>query len=190
MALADFGFSTKIKDASGAPRNSLETETCRSGYIVRPSAAVARISSKLAGAAIASGLGLVATVAFDVFAIHDVGTLAVSVCGLALMAIGAKTMLRRPNELEIDRKGRAFHVLSRSLSGLTRRRKTIRFEEVCDIEMIDRLSPLDTSAAAFNWDMGRIELTWRGGRKLALICGDVSELEPILGRVRGELNRA
>jgi hypothetical protein len=187
MALADFGFSAKIKSETETTRSSLETETSRGGYIVRRSAAVAQVSRKLAGAAFASGLGLAA---FGAFGAGNVLTLAAVSAGLALMALGAKKMLRRPRELEIDRRGRAFHLLSRSLSGHPTRHKTIRFEEVCEIELVDRLSPLDAPAAGLSWDMGRIELTWREGRKQALICGDVSELEPLLSRMRGELNRA
>lgn len=187
MALADFGYLGKVKTGSEAARRSLEMETSRGGYIVRRSGAVARGRFRLAGLAVMAGLG---AATLGALAAGQMAALAGMGGGLALTALGVTALLRRPGALEVDQRGRAFHLLRRTIYGHMARCKTIRFEEVIDIEMVDRLSPLDAPAAALSWDMGRIELTWQRGRKLALICGDVSELEPLLGRVRRELNRA
>ncbi len=186
MALVDFGYSGKVKDSSEAVL-SLETEASRGGYFVRRSVAATKGRFRLAGLAVIAGLS---AVAFGALAADQIVTLAAVAGGLASVALGTRAMVRRPVELEVDRRGRAFHLVRRSPSGHPRRTKTVRFEEVIDLEMVDRLSPLDAPAAALSWDMGRIELTWQRGRKLALICGDVSELEPLLGGMRRELNRA
>ncbi|MDA8747485.1 hypothetical protein N9M66_04665 [Litoreibacter sp.] len=196
MALADYGFETTFEatQEDQLPVLSLDKTNIRNGYALRPSRAAAGIQARL-GRILLSAV-MAATGVFLMTSGETVVSAEASGAAL-LLPIGAYLLVsailwvfvlaRRPQELAVDQRGRAFHLIKCNLHGEERSRQTIRFEEVVKITMIDHLASLDMRANAMNWDMGRIDVTWRQDKVTAMITGDVAELEPLLQSLRREV---
>lgn len=196
MALADFGFEARIDTAheEQLPVLSLDQSKTRNGYEVAPSIAASGVRARLGRMVLSvamAGTGLFLMISGESILSAD------ATGGGLLFPIGAYLLLsafvwlcalsRRPQELRVDQRGRAFHLIKRGLRGEEKSRQTIRFEEVVKISMMDHLASLDMRANAMNWDMGRIDVTWRQNKVTPMITGDVAELEVLLHSLRREV---
>lgn len=199
MALADYGFETTFEATHEEPLPvlSLDQSKTRSGYAIRPSAAASGVQARLGRMVLSvamAGAGLfLITSGERVLSADAVGASLILPIGIYLVfsaVVWLAALARRPQELEIDQRGRAFHLIKRNLRGDEKSRQTIRFEEVVKIAMIDHLASLDMRANAMNWDMGRIDVTWRQDKVTPMITGDVAELEPLLQSLRREVGMA
>ncbi|WP_298292111.1 hypothetical protein [uncultured Litoreibacter sp.] len=199
MALADYGFDATFEASENESPIvlSLDESTTRTGYAVRASQAAAGLKarySRIILSAAMSGTGLFLMIAGgSIVADGAKGAWLLTPIAIYLFLAGLvwlSALLRRPQELNVDHKGRCFHLIKRGLRGAEVGRQTIRFEEVVKISLIDHLASLDMRASAMNWDMGRIDVTWRQNTVTPMITGDVAELEPLLRRLRREVGMA
>lgn len=199
MALADYGFDMTFEaSVEEAPIVlSLDETATRNGYAIRASDAAAGLKARfsrivLSTVIAATGLFLLVQ-GKSLISADAMGAWLMTPIALYLIISGliwVAALLRRPQELVIDHKCRCFHMINRNLFGNESGRQTVRFEEVAKIEMVDTLTALDMRASAMNWDMGRIDVTWRQDKLTPMITGDVAELEPLLRRLRREVGMA
>ncbi|MEM9581889.1 MAG: hypothetical protein AAGA08_02135 [Pseudomonadota bacterium] len=195
MALADYGFDTTISEVAPEqlPPKSLKRTKTRAGYMISPSATAAGVRARMgrlvvSAFMVASGITLVAF-GDDLASAHAFGGWLLFPIGVYLSVTGLfwmSKLMRSPQVLKVDQKGRAFHLIKRNWRGEERSRKTIRFEEVGKITLVENLATFDMRANALNWDLGRIDLTWRQNKVTPLISGDLAELEPLLLNLRSE----
>ncbi len=199
MALADYGFDTTFEGTvEEAPISlSLDEKTTRTGYRVRASDAAAGLKARISRIILSTALSATGLYLLfkggSIVSADATGAWLLTPIALYLMASGLfwmMTLLRRPQELQVDQRGRCFHLIKRNLRGQERKRETIRFEEVVKINLIDNLPSLDMRASSMNWNMGRIDITWRQTQVLPMVSGDVAELEPLLRRLRREVGMA
>ena len=189
MAISDFGYGGAAKDDGHVP--SLETLPYRGGMHIRPSDLSAGFRGKLLRLVLSSatfGMGLVLYLGRDAVVAADApGAQFIGPIGLYMMVaavVWVTALLRRPKELIVDGRNRVLHLVRVGWAGAERSRRTIRFEEIRGIELIDHVPTLDMQAHSLNWNMGRIDVKWQKSRTDALLVGDVTELEDIAVSLR------
>ncbi len=196
MALADYGFGTTLNATENdAPHvMSLDRSNTRSGYRLSQSAAAAGAQTRVGRAALSTVMALTGVFLMmsgdKIVSAEATGAWLLYPIGLYLVLAGMVWLValsRRPQELLVDKKGRAFHIVKCNWRGQEKSRQTIRFEEVVKLTMIDHLASLDMRANTMKWDMGRIDVTWQQNKVTPMITGDVAELEPLLGNLRREV---
>lgn len=191
MTIADFGYDAHQGEPVG---RSLDVTRGRGGYTVHPSLAAFNLRSRM----IRAGLSAATISVGAVLALGGKSLVAVSGLGASLMVpLGVylviaglfwlSVLLRRPQELIVDKSNRVFHIVKPTLAGAQRSRETIRFEEVAKIAMVDRVKTFDMSADAKGWEMARLDVIWQGDRVSSMITGDINEVEPLLIQLRREV---
>ncbi len=108
--------------------------------------------------------------------------------GVKLLPFGAG--LQSAYEVEVDTTNRVFHIFVRSLGGTPIKQQSLRFEEVKSLGLEDGSMIGDLRASLSRWDYCRITVTKKNSKTLRLIGGDLSDLEPLVVKLRRQVGVA
>lgn len=199
MALADYGYDTSVNGGviSDTHVLSLKTETTRKGYAISASDAANGPWQRIVQCVLCAMMVTAGTVLMGAASVlvtpGSIGLWLLPAIGVYVFVTGViwlARLSRRQIALHVDHGARAFHLVRRSLLGTERNRQTIRFEEIVKISLVDGLRATDMKARRMNWDMARIDVTWRQSKVTEILAGDAAELETLVARLRREVGMA
>ncbi|PTX56254.1 hypothetical protein C8N43_0907 [Litoreibacter ponti] len=190
MTLMDYTWDVPVRDAS------IDVETTRWGYRITEMAqtgwvyASARVALMALTVGVIASAGLIWTIPVTaMFGDPLVSRILLSVALLVVAAamVGSGVFSKGAEMLEVDVKGRVLHLRQhgRAVAG-RKARKTVRFEEITRIDLAETSLLSELKSALSQWDYGRITVRLHGKRPMMILSGDMSELEPLLRRLRAD----
>ncbi|MEM7470018.1 MAG: hypothetical protein AAF340_01615 [Pseudomonadota bacterium] len=185
---------TEYAFGPNAGHRSIETRKTLEGYAAYPSHTADRFAYRLSRLMVALTMLLLGVILVMRPELLVTGSgmveMLIRALGLYIAAFGVHwsvQAMRRAPELSVDLRGRALHLVRLNWRGLETWRHSIRFEEISELRLIDRLPSVDMRGHSKAWDMGRIEVVWHQTRVDEILTGDVSDLELVLARLRRDI---